>query len=105
MPNIDAAAVTQGLLKEHGIRRRSSSISFLSTGRQDLDGMTESAHGITKDEHHPRRNIQSSNTWTSSSGEILPERDDIEDRTAVVEEYNRLAKRVSRVTIWIVEQY
>jgi hypothetical protein len=41
-----------------------------------------------------RRAIQSSNTWTSSSGEILLEHDDIEDRSLFVEEYNRLAKKV-----------
>ena len=42
----------------------------------------------------PRRGFQTSNTWTSSDGEVPSEMDEIDDRTLFVQEYNRLAKRV-----------
>jgi hypothetical protein len=39
--------------------------------------------------------VQSSNTWTSSSADVLSDHDDIEDRTDYLLEYNRLALKVS----------
>ena len=41
--------------------------------------------------------IRSSGTWTTSSGELglLSNADEIEDRDVFVQEYNRLAKKVS----------
>jgi len=41
-----------------------------------------------------RSAMQTSNTWTSSSGDVLSDHEENEDRTAFVEEYNRLAKKV-----------
>ena len=40
--------------------------------------------------------MPSSHTWTTSSGELgfLSDTDELNDRTWVVEEYNRLAKKV-----------
>ncbi|RDW88635.1 hypothetical protein BP6252_00667 [Coleophoma cylindrospora] len=40
-----------------------------------------------------RRAMQSSNTWTSSSGGAFSDHDDLEDRTEFLDEYNRLAKK------------
>ncbi|CZT13719.1 uncharacterized protein RCO7_00680 [Rhynchosporium graminicola] len=40
-----------------------------------------------------RRAVHTSNTWTSSSGDVLSDHDDIDDRTFFVQEYNRLARK------------
>lgn len=37
---------------------------------------------------------QSSETWTSTSGDIVSDTDEIENRDAFVDEYNRLARKV-----------
>jgi len=39
--------------------------------------------------------IQTSNTWTLSSGGVVSEPNDVDDRTEFVDEYNRLAVKVS----------
>lgn len=43
------------------------------------------------------RPMHSSRTWTTSSGELglMDEADEFEDRALFVQEYNRLAKKVS----------
>lgn len=38
--------------------------------------------------------IQTSNTWTSSSGEALSDHDDIDDRSGYLKEFNHLANKV-----------
>lgn len=58
------------------------------------DGPTENPEGNNENEH--RRQINSSNTWTSSSGDMLSDQDDIEDRTPFIQEYNRLARKVGK---------
>jgi hypothetical protein len=93
----DDMSITRGLLGRPDIppRRRTS---FTSTTRSahthdvsnDLDDSTS-----IKDDGRRRRVIQSSNTWTTSSGEILSDKDDMEDRTFFILEYNRLATKVS----------
>lgn len=40
------------------------------------------------------RTARTSNTWTSSEGDVLEDQDEIDDRTVFIEEYNRLAKKV-----------
>lgn len=43
------------------------------------------------------RQMHSSRTWTTSSGELglMSDTDELEDRILFVQEYNRLAKKVS----------
>jgi hypothetical protein len=43
------------------------------------------------------RQMQSSRTWTTSSGDVglMSDADELEDRVLFVQEYNRLAKKVS----------
>ena len=42
-----------------------------------------------------RQELQSSNTWTSSSGDAMSDHVDIDDRSEYVLEYNRVAQKVS----------
>ncbi|RDW94796.1 hypothetical protein BP5796_00559 [Coleophoma crateriformis] len=51
-----------------------------------------------------RRAMQSSNTWTSSSGGAFSDHDDLEDRTEFLDEYNRLAKK-HNVPLLIPEEH
>lgn len=46
-----------------------------------------------KDERKSRR-ARTSNTWTTSDGEVLSDHDEIEDRTLFIAEYNRLSQKV-----------
>jgi hypothetical protein len=90
----DINIATELLTRPH-VLHRETSFSGTSFGRQssqDLHiqgGFNGSIGGSTL-----RRAIQTSNTWTSSSSEILSEHDDMEDRSLFVDEYNRLAKKV-----------
>ena len=92
----DDISIAQGLLGKPNIplRRRTS---FTSTTRSDhvVEATNEGyiSEGI-REEGRRRRMVQSSNTWTMSSGEALSELDDVEDRTFFVREYNRLALKV-----------
>ena len=75
------------------------------------DGPSEESEPFegTQTGHRSRREAQTSNTWTSSSGEVFSEQDEVEDRTDFVQEYNRLANKVlftpmtslSLLTSWI----
>jgi hypothetical protein len=91
----DDVTIATGLLTRPGIPRRQTSFSGTSLGQQSLkdpacfDGSRKSSRAS-----RPRRAIQSSNTWTSSSGDMPSEHDEIEDRSLFVDEYNRLAKKV-----------
>jgi hypothetical protein len=42
-----------------------------------------------------RRRSNTSITWTSSDGEITAREDEIDDRSCYIDEYNRLARKVS----------
>jgi hypothetical protein len=91
----DDINIATELLTRPRILPRQTSFSGTSIGQQSLNDLQlpdrfngSTGTGIS------RRAIQSSNTWTSSSGEIFLEHDDIEDRSLFVEEYNRLAKKV-----------
>lgn len=94
----DDMSIAQGLLGAPIIppRRRTS---FTSTSksvytRDDSSELEESTS--INDETRRRQMVQSSNTWTASSGEILSDKDDVEDRTFFILEYNRLATKVGR---------
>ena len=92
----DDVSITRGLLGRPHIpqRRRTSFTSTTRSGlTEDISNDPEEGSSI-KDDSRRRRGIQSSNTWTTSSGEILSDKDDIEDRTFFILEYNRLATKV-----------
>lgn len=75
-------------------RRQTSLNGFLN----ELEGH-QVAHGQVdydgfKNEARTRNMVRSSTTWTSSSAEIPEDRDEIDDRTTFVAEFNRLAQKV-----------
>ena len=57
------------------------------------DGATDARYDDLDTHRKLRAHGSSSNTWTDSSGTVLSEVDDIEDRSDFVQEYNRLAKK------------
>ena len=93
----DDMSITRGLLGRPDIPLRRMT-SFISTSRsahtREVSNEQDESGGL-KDGRR-RRMIQSSNTWTVSSGEVFSEQDDVEDRTFFVLEYNRLAMKVCR---------
>ena len=92
----DDMSIAQGLLARPIIplRRRTSFTSTTGSGHiVEVSNEGNDSTG-TKDEGRRRRMVQSSNTWTTSSGEALSELDDVDDRTLFVNEYNRLATKV-----------
>lgn len=66
-----------------------SNTSRLPHGSNNATGSSEG-----NGENERRRQMASSNTWTSSSGDVLSDHDDIEDRGPFIQEYNRLARKV-----------
>lgn len=93
----DDMSITRGLLGRPDIpprRRTSFTSSARSAHTGNISNELEESINI-KEDGGRRRMIQSSNTWTTSSGEILSEQDDIEDRIFFILEYNRLATKVS----------
>jgi hypothetical protein len=93
----DDINIAQGLLNEpKDPRHRSSMTSINFTA---LDGSDDQAQtSLVPADGHPggreHRVMRSSNTWTSSSGDVLSDHDDVDDRTIFVHEYNRLARKV-----------
>jgi hypothetical protein len=91
----DDMTIAQGLLGRPNIPRRSYSFSNDPPNFQFLDGSNYSTlRQDSSDAKKQRRVLQSSNTWTTSSGEVLSDRVEIDDREAFIHEYNRLAKKV-----------
>jgi hypothetical protein len=95
----DDISIAQGLLNRPRIPSRGASFMGPSATHRRManaswDGPTENPESNNNENEH-RRQINSSNTWTSSSGDVLSDQDDIEDRTLFVQEYNRLARKVS----------
>ncbi|KAG0649007.1 hypothetical protein D0Z07_4860 [Hyphodiscus hymeniophilus] len=91
----DDMNITLGLLGRPHIppRRKTSFTSTTkSVNTEDIADYMEEGMSI-KDDGRRRRAIQSSNTWTTSSGEILSDKDDMEDRSFFILEYNRLAQK------------
>lgn len=93
----DDMNIAAGLLTEPKDPRHRSSftgVSFVSLDGSDnpqqrADGQPDGHH-----EGRSRRAMRTSNTWTSSSGDVLSDQDDVDDRTVFVQEYNRLARKV-----------
>ncbi|KAF4626067.1 hypothetical protein G7Y89_g12095 [Cudoniella acicularis] len=101
----DDMIIAQGLLKRPQIPRRETSLTGLANIRQEHEA------GHIKDESlessydgRSRRAIRSSNTWTTSSGDIPSDHDEVEDRAIFVQEYNRLAEKHG-VRIMVVDDY
>jgi hypothetical protein len=92
----DDITIATGLLNRPRIPRRETSFSGTSLGQQSLNDL-QCEEGLQEASRvgRSRRAIQSSNTWTSSSGEVLSEHDEVGDRTVFVDEYNRLARKVN----------
>jgi len=90
----DDMSIAQGLLSKPKIPQRRTSFAHASSLRlvDGSNGLSESSEG---DDNKRRRGIQSSNTWTASSGDILSDQDEIEDRGFFIQEYNRLARKVN----------
>jgi len=91
----DDISIVQGLLAPR-IPRRTASLASLSTGGQ-VDDSKKRTDATESSDSNPerRRGLQSSNTWTSSSGDVLSDHDDIEDRSFYIQEFNRLARKVT----------
>jgi len=93
----DDMSIAQNLIG--GSKNPPGTFSFTRTttqSRHKLDGPenhTDSTEFTGKE--WSRIAIQSSNTWSSSSGDVLSHHDDIEDRTDFLLEFNRLALKVS----------
>ena len=95
-PICDDMTIAEGLLNNSRVPQRTSSF----TGTQGLVRSTEqfrSSAAVTDASRggFPRRAIRTSNTWTSSDGDILSDQDEVDDRTVFVQEFNRLARKVS----------
>lgn len=93
----DDISIAQGLLRRPRIPSRgtSSPRSPSHSLHYTVDGSNEAMRSLgSYDEHDRRAQLRSSNTWTSSSGEVLSDQDDVEDRSPFIQEYNRLAKKV-----------
>lgn len=91
----DDVTIAQGLLNKPNIPRRRS--SFTGTSPEwFLPGHSSvpTRRAGPLDNRQSRRAMYSSNTWTTSSGEVPSECDDAEDRIDFLREYNRLAKKV-----------
>ncbi|PVH89508.1 hypothetical protein DL98DRAFT_647264 [Cadophora sp. DSE1049] len=92
----DDMNIAAGLLTEPKDPRHRSSFTGVSfVGFDGSDNPQQRLDG--QPDGHPdgrsRRAVRTSNTWTSSSGDVLSDQDDIDDRTVFVQEYNRLARK------------
>ena len=101
----DAVSIAQSLLGRPNVPswRRTSFTSTTRSGHiREISNDYYESIGI-REEGRRRRMIQTSNTWTNSSGEIFSEKDDVEDRTFFILEYNRLATKVcTQVTTYSI---
>jgi hypothetical protein len=91
----DDMTIAEGLLNNSKVPHRSSSF----TGTQSFghsNGKFESSAALTEASTAgiSRRILRTSNTWTSSSGDVLSDQDEIDDRTIFIQEFNRLARKV-----------
>jgi hypothetical protein len=94
-PVYDDMTIAEGLLNNSKVPHRTGSFTGThglshSTGQfRSSVALTEaSAGGIS------RRAGRTSNTWTSSDGDVLSDHDEVDDRTVFLQEFNRLARKV-----------
>jgi len=92
----DSIAITRELLHGPRVPERGSSARSSSGFTPSRQSRIESSAATTA--LQSRRAFRSSNTWTSSSAGLFSDQDDIEDRTYFLQEYNRLAGKVCRVS-------
>ncbi len=95
-PIYDDMTIAEGLLKTSKVPRRTSSF----TGSQNLSRSTGQfrSSGAFADASvvaNPRCAVRTSNTWTSSEGDVLSDQDEVDDRAVFIHEFNRLARKVS----------
>jgi hypothetical protein len=89
--------IAQGLLETSNRLPHRSSVSSSPPSDQVFDGSSCAIRNHDREVRNKQhRKKQSSETWTSLSEEILPDQDDVEDRDAFVQEYNRLAEKVGK---------
>jgi hypothetical protein len=94
-PVHDDLTIVEGLLNKSKVPNRTSSFTGTqvlshSTGRfRSSVALTETSVGGVS-----RRAGRTSNTWTSSDGDVLSEKDEVDNRTVFFQEFNRLAKKV-----------
>jgi hypothetical protein len=92
--------VAQELLsRPNHVRQRSTFTTRSSRSYYQFDGSDnqQQVAQLSADAYpvgRSRRAGYTSNTWTSSSGDVLSDQDEIDDRTFFVLEYNRLARKV-----------
>lgn len=96
-PMDDDRSIARELL--HGASHEKSSLTRNAVSLQALDGSRPRKSDILITSNNfqdgrVRRTARTSNTWTSSEGDVLEDQDEIDDRTVFIEEYNRLAKKV-----------
>jgi hypothetical protein len=94
-PIYDDMTIAEGLLNNSKVPQRTSSFTgtrglIRSTGQFRSSG----ALADSSTNGNSRRVVRTSNTWTSSDGEILSDCDEIDDRTLFIQEFNRLARKV-----------
>ena len=99
----DDITIAQELLNQPKARRRIllTEIYVSRRGVEGLDEQHQSSEAQTEVQGgvRSRREMQTSNTWTSSSGEVPTDQDEIGDRTVFVQEYNRLAQKINQSTV------
>ncbi len=100
----DDVTIAQELLKQRKASRRRISPTEMYISRRGVEGLDEQHQNSqtqteAQGEARSRRAMQTSTTWTSSSGEVPTDQDDIDDRTVFVQEYNRLAQKVNQPTL------
>ncbi|ORY71902.1 uncharacterized protein BCR38DRAFT_330319 [Pseudomassariella vexata] len=88
------SASTQPLPFSRKTKNRRPPLSQNTFSRPISDLTTSQTAGVLDDQ--VRNVFRSSNTWTSSSGDIglASEGEEVDDREQFVDEYNRLAKKV-----------
>jgi hypothetical protein len=93
----DDMTIAQELLIGPKPPRRSN--SFTGFSLRGFDSSNDNASSTSPieqtEDRPPRRVLLTSNTWTTSSGDVLSDQDEVDDRTVFIQEYNRLARKVS----------
>lgn len=91
--------VAQKLPNRPNHTRQRSALTIASSQSQHFDRtdaqsqIAERSADVPPESKTRRANI-TSNTWTSSSGDVVSDQDEVDDRSSYVQEYNRLAKKV-----------
>jgi hypothetical protein len=90
----DEVVITQELLNKGYPRINSFTNSIPEQAPKSLNKPRSPEPLGASHEKSRWRAAHTSNTWTSSSGDMLSDRDELDDRTIFIQEYNRLARKV-----------